>query len=133
MSTIKLKPLTKSLIVPGSQLFVGPWTHGGITNNPVGHDQKASRSNFDQIGHILQFLEEALRCIDGSQAHLESQHSSNGRFTAAGSQLEKEASQRQPQNPGKVKSYESSHEGCNGSGNSSHEVSEGRWRQQQTR
>lgn len=41
--------------------MIGPWTHGGLRDNSVGHQPTAAQSRFDQLGHILQFLETTLQ------------------------------------------------------------------------
>ena len=107
--------------IAGSQLFLGPWTHGGITNNPVGHREKASKSGFDQIGHILRFLEESLQ--GGSSA------SSIGKAAApSGPHLASQAVGNESTSSGEVDSFSTSHLNnvkCNGSTSLSQNVLEG--------
>lgn len=44
----------------GSQLLIGPWTHGGLTECSVGHQQSSGKSTFDQIEHVIRFLNQIL-------------------------------------------------------------------------
>lgn len=50
----------KESIAAGSQLIMGPWTHGGLLNNSVGHATSGERSKFNLAAHILRFLAETL-------------------------------------------------------------------------
>lgn len=49
--------------------MIGPWTHGGLLDNSVGHAPVATRSKFDHLGHILEFLEPTLRSQPPSASH----------------------------------------------------------------
>ena len=53
----------------GSRLVIGPWTHGGLSNNPVGHQQQSSKSRFNQVKYAVQFMDHTLG-HDGMDGHL---------------------------------------------------------------
>lgn len=110
-------------------MILGPWTHGGITNNPVGHDQRASRSKFDQIGYIVPFMEGALQCESRVKDAIGNPALSNGNALApSGSHLETAALEKGMGNSEGDRSFASSRlsgQRCNGTSSLSQALSEG--------